>query len=322
MSVLIEETSLVAKKDDLERALPGGITGFIEAALELSPPPRFVCDGDAHLLSLSFHDRMHARGTIELLKESEVNWVLVDAVAGPSAPISWIEWAPDAGGVARAWLAGMRPGDLAIPEGWSVETRHTFDVVDIDVGERLLRLAEEGGVETFLDLGTGAQITTGTSPDVPVAPPCGTPIHDALISALNGIGWTHYLDDAPSASVDLSGKTGIYSNRYVAYEAADLLVCFTRAPLIIPVRARRKVMEFITRANWGTNYGNFDFGLDDGKLGYRSSADVEDGFLSVAIVRNLASNSAHMFDTYYPQLLEVVYGKKSPKDAIEEAEGK
>ena len=319
MSVLIEDTSLVATRDDLEQSFPGGVTAFLESALELSPPPRFVCDGDPHLVSLSFHGSGHAQETIALLRTFKVRWVLIDAEAGPLAPMSWIEWKPDAGGVARAWLAGTRAGKLAIPSGWSPEVSDLFDVEGAgeDEAARLLRLAVEDGVETFLDLETGAQIQS--EPDTP-APPASraTPLHDALIAAINALDWRHYFSDAPVAYVDHTGKAGVYSSRYLVNEAGDLVLCFTRAPLFVPLRARRKVMEFITRVNRDLTYGCFDMSLDDGRLGVRTSVDVEGAFLSQEAVQNLASNNVHLLDRYYPALMEVVYGKRSPKEALEQ----
>ena len=321
MSVLAEETSLVVRRDDLDDEYPGGADTFVEQAYELAMPPRFISD-DQHLVSLSFHDADHAREGLAMIEKLDVNWVLIDPSAGPIHPVSWVSWATYAPNVVRIWRAGTQPGEFDLPEGWSPATSHHFDVYSPEETQRMLRLAVEDGVETFLDLDTGAQVKS--EPDPPPSAPAeepATPVHDALMAALHGIGWISYLTDAPTAHVDLAGKAAVYTNRYFVNEPAETLLCVTRAPLFVPQRARRRAMDFITRVNFRTSVGNFDLSLDDGRLAFRSAVDVEDSFLSQAVVRNLAANNTYMFDHYYPFLLEVVYGQRTPKEAFEAAEG-
>lgn len=317
MSVLAEETSLVAKRDDLDECFPDGADAFVAAAMGLARPPRFVSDDDEHLVSLSFHDGTHAREAIALIEELDVNWVLIEPASGVIPEVSWIKHATYAPGVARVWLAGRNPGKLALPDGWSPATSHESDVYTPEDTQRMLRVAEEDGVETFLDLETGAEVRAEhPAPEAPTA----TPIHDALIEALAAIGWTATCTAAPAAHVDLTGKTAIYTSRYWANEDNEILMCITRGPLRVPLSARRRAMDFITRVNFRTCLGNFDLSLDDGRLSFRSAVDIEGSLLTQQVVRNLASNNVFMFDRYYPFLMEVVYGPRMPKAAFEAAE--
>jgi hypothetical protein len=315
MSVLIEEIALVAVREDLESVFPGGVYGFLNAASALSDPPHYSCV-DSELLSIGFRDMVHAQPTIELLPQLAERWVLVSAERGPEAPMPWIKFSSRSG-VARAWLAGKRPGKLVSPDGWSPGAQRKVEVVE----GGMLRLAVEDGIETYLDLGTGLQVRAELPvPDFIPAEPSGTPLHDSLIAAMDAIGWDHHADEAPNALVDLLGTTGLYSSKYYANETASLVVCFTRAPLLVPLRARRRVMDFITRANFGMQHGSFELGLDDGLLGFRTSTDVVGSVIAESTVRSMVAHNISTFDRYMPYLMEVIYGKRQPRDAVEAAE--
>ena len=152
------------------------------------------------------------------------------------------------------------------------------------------------------------------------AEPSETPLHDSLIAAMDAIGWDHHFNEAPSALVDLVGTTGLYASKFYANEAALLLVCFTRAPLLVPLRARRRVMDFITRANFGMQHGSFELGLDDGLLGFRTSTDAAGSVVAESTVRSMVAHNVSTMDRYIPSLMEVVYGKRNPREAVDAAE--
>ena len=303
MSVLIEETTLVAVRSDFEAHHPGGAAAFIAAA-STGIPPRFTCDGDPHLISLGYHDAGHAQQGARLLENTLYRWVLVNADYGPHVPVEWMKFS-SRGGVARAWLAGKRAGKVA----------------EITAGKETLRLAVEDGVETYLDLATGAQFHAEVSvPTATASDAVTTPVHDSLIAAIDMIGWDHYQSAAPSAIVNLLGDTGLYSNKFFANEIAAMVVCFTRAPLLVPTAARRRAMEFITRANYGMQVGGFELSLDEGVLGFRTTAPAIGGVVAETDVRNLAAHNINTLDRYIPFLMEVVYGKRNVRDAVDEAE--
>lgn len=184
------------------------------------------------------------------------------------------------------------------------------------VGEQLLSLGVSDGVETVLDLETGAQISTAVDTQLP----SGTPLHDALIAALDAIGWSYYRSDSPAAFVDLPGKTGAYTTRFYANEPSDTLVGFTFAPLLVPLRARRRVLEFVARANHGLMQGSFELAFDSGALGVRTSLDARGQPLTDRRVFSMAWNGVAVLDRYTTQLMEVIYAKRNVREAIEEAE--
>ncbi|MEO8335647.1 MAG: YbjN domain-containing protein [bacterium] len=188
------------------------------------------------------------------------------------------------------------------------------DVAD-ESGERLLSLGVQNGIETVLDLETGAQTSTALAQHEP----SGTPVHDELLTALDAIGWEYHHSKAPEAYVELPGKTGAYSTKFYAEEQGGILLSFTYAPLVVPLRARRRVMEFVLRANFRMLMGGFDFSMESGVLGVKTSQDVRGHSVTDRGVYAMAWNGVAVLDRYTTQLMEVIYAKRNIREAVEEA---
>ncbi len=90
--------------------------------------------------------------------------------------------------------------------------------------------------------------------------------------------------------------------------------------VVMPVRApeqvRPAVAEFLTRANYGLRIGNFELDFDDGEIRYKSSIDFEGEELTPGLIRNTMYPGVQTMDRYMPGILSVVYGGKTPEEAI------
>ena len=330
MSVLVEALTLVVQRLSLDFGYPGGADAFVEAALRMDQAPRFVCHGDPRLINLSFNDPEHVgptaallreHGLIEVEDEKAIDFVCIDQQTGPTMPCEWIEFRRHDDGYSYAWVAGTELGDMAAPDDWTPERLLNPARSDIpDEDGRLFRLASEEGVETYLDLTTGEQIESPASEYVPIAPISPSPMAEAIRAAFAGAGWTRFQEEGDVVTIELLGADALYTCRYFMAQRQQTLVCCTRSPLLIPKRERKKVMEFITRANFGLLFGAFELSLDDGRLFFRTACDVEGGVLSGPMVCNLAGAGTAMFDKYLPAMNQVIYGQKSVKDAIAAAE--
>jgi len=119
-------------------------------------------------------------------------------------------------------------------------------------------------------------------------------------------------------------------------------------PLGVDEDSRQKIAEYITRANYGLRFGNFEldfsdgeiryrltvdcanyglrfgnFELDfsDGEIRYRLTVDCEDrSSLSESLVMRSIFIPMTMFDRYGDGLVAVMFGIKSPEEAINDAE--
>jgi hypothetical protein len=81
-----------------------------------------------------------------------------------------------------------------------------------------------------------------------------------------------------------------------------------------------QVAEYITRANYGLRIGNFEMDYSDGEVRYKSSLDFEGEPLTPKLIKNAMYPAVHTMDLYLPGLLGVMYGNKTPAEAIREIE--
>jgi hypothetical protein len=168
MAVLIEALTLVVPQRELDLRFPGGTEAFCQAMLELEKPPRFVCMADERLVNASFYDPPHLLPAVELLEANGftdveedggfLDFAYVDQRYGPTMPCNWLKWRQHPDGFTYAWLVGAEAGDMAAPEGWTPEQSKALTRTDLrDETGRMIRLAKEGELETWLDLETGQQ---------------------------------------------------------------------------------------------------------------------------------------------------------------------
>ena len=85
-------------------------------------------------------------------------------------------------------------------------------------------------------------------------------------------------------------------------EAQAQLMFYSVFPEAVPQAARVDMATLLTRLNYGLIVGNFELGLDDGALRYKTSLDVEGQALTQALVRTLVLHNLLTMDEYLPQL--------------------
>jgi len=100
-----------------------------------------------------------------------------------------------------------------------------------------------------------------------------------------------------------------------------LLLFYSVSPVNIPEDRRPAVAEYITRANYGLNVGNFEIDYTDGEVRYKSSIDVENTELTSARIHNVVYASVWMMDRYLPGIMQVIYANTEPSEVIKKIEG-
>ena len=164
MSVLIEGFCVVIRKESLEASHPGGLAGFIVRTRKNSAEHRYICM-DEHLVCLSYFSPDAAEraivplvnaGMIDIEDDEFIDIAIVDQRYGPTLLCRWLSWKRNPADLTSAWLAGELPGGLTIPDGWTPDRALNLKRVDIrNFPDRAMRLAEEDGMETWLDFTTG-----------------------------------------------------------------------------------------------------------------------------------------------------------------------
>lgn len=82
-----------------------------------------------------------------------------------------------------------------------------------------------------------------------------------------------------------------------------------------------QVMEFITRANNGTIFGGFQLDIERNELNYCIYIPCEEN-TTYAMIDRAIRHGLYMLNEYGNELLAVMFGMKSAKDAVEEVESK
>ena len=85
-------------------------------------------------------------------------------------------------------------------------------------------------------------------------------------------GWTYGFDAGTGtldAGFDLDSRIG-QTPLYI-HLLEDVVLCHAYAPFKVAEEDRRRVMEFVTRANCGLKLGNFEMDLDTGVVCFKTT---------------------------------------------------
>lgn len=106
----------------------------------------------------------------------------------------------------------------------------------------------------------------------------------------------------------------------LAIEEAEQFVFYSVVLGAAPQERHREVIDFIMRANYGMQVGNFEMDVHDGEVRFKTSIDVEDTELSRELWRNVVQINLLMMGIYFDGLTAVIDGRKSATEAVGEIE--
>ncbi len=166
----------------------------------------------------------------------------------------------------------------------------------------------------------GAASQPGAQP--PADNPNGREAFETLRVFLESDGWyPQPLEDKTIYRAAFDGKNGeLRCYAQVRVELEQFLF-YAVAPVKVPEEARSDVAEYLTRANYGLRIGNFELDYRDGEVRYKSSLDFEGQKLTNNLIRNTIYPAVQTMDRYLKGLLSVMFGGRTPLEAIEEVEG-
>lgn len=143
-----------------------------------------------------------------------------------------------------------------------------------------------------------------------------------IITALKEDDWSFERDsERPDLlRVGVKGRNTDMRGTFLVRQEKEQVVFYVQLPTKTPEGRQREAMEFITRANYGMNIGNFEMDLQDGEIRFKVSLDVEAGVLSNSMVRNMMSVAFLTVDRYFPGLMSVLFGNAIPAAAVREIE--
>lgn len=118
----------------------------------------------------------------------------------------------------------------------------------------------------------------------------------------------------------VKGKNTDMRGTFLVIQDKEIVLFYVQLPAKAPEGRKKEAADFITRANYGMNIGNFEMDMEDGEIRFKVSLDVEAGTLSNVMVRNILMAGFGTVDRYFPGLMSVIYGNTIPSVAIREVE--
>ena len=119
----------------------------------------------------------------------------------------------------------------------------------------------------------------------------------------------------------VGGFKGLYNSfRFILFVGEDEVQNYA----MFPASAKDKLpemAEFITRANYGLKYGDFEMDWDDGEVRFHLAFPIAAVRADEMILPTLLVAPPKMLDKYSKGFTEVLMGLKTPNDAIKECEG-
>lgn len=135
-------------------------------------------------------------------------------------------------------------------------------------------------------------------------------------------GWTYGFDAGTGtldAGFDLDCR--ISQTPLYIHLLEDVVLCHTYAPFKVAEEDRRRVMEFVTRANCGLKLGNFEMDLDTGVVCFKTTFCLTGVPLPTrGAMTELVRGALSVLEDYGNALDDVVKGRKTPSEAVREAE--
>ncbi len=133
---------------------------------------------------------------------------------------------------------------------------------------------------------------------------------------LNRSGWQYMTDKEQTLRGLMSGDNGQWN--WIATQTDDdrfLMFCAS-SPVKVPPKKRLAVAEYLTRANWCFQFGNFEMNWSDGQVVLRTSIPITAGSAPPDAIEHLVYGNCSLMDRHLPGLLAVSIGNVKPAQAI------
>jgi hypothetical protein len=133
--------------------------------------------------------------------------------------------------------------------------------------------------------------------------------------------WEYVADDEQRMlRGSITGENGQWN--WVATQTRDdrfLMFCAC-SPVKASPRKRAAVAEFLTRANWYFQFGNFEMDWSDGQVVLRTSIPITATRVMQDTIGHLVFGNCSLMDRYLRGLLAVTLGNVKPAQAVDDAQ--
>ena len=128
--------------------------------------------------------------------------------------------------------------------------------------------------------------------------------------------WQFYRLEDSSLRIDVNGQSARWITLIKCIDKHQQLLVYSICPNKTPEAKFSEVQEFLTRANFGLKFGNFEFDYNDGEIRFKTSVQFEGDFDFAPMIGECLSLNIAIFDRYLSGILQVLFTEISPKEAI------
>lgn len=109
---------------------------------------------------------------------------------------------------------------------------------------------------------------------------------------------------------EISGERGRWRTFIQVTDEPEnrFIVIHAQFPVGIPVGSRAKLSERLTRINYELTLGNFELGLDDGELLFKTAIDLADGGLTRQMIWCMYDRNKQVMDQHFAEIAELAFG--------------
>ena len=143
---------------------------------------------------------------------------------------------------------------------------------------------------------------------------------DMLAALFDARGWPYELVSADEVTAEIQGSWAKYQVRAIWRAGDNVLQLLCLPDIRVPQPKRTAAYELLALVNEQLWLGHFDVWSQGGILVYRHALLLGDeGLLGLGQAQGLVESAIEECDRFYPAFQFVLWGDKSPKDALESA---
>jgi hypothetical protein len=140
---------------------------------------------------------------------------------------------------------------------------------------------------------------------------------DRVVGLLGEIGWRFGPDpERLTVHAGANGRHGVFLCAIRISPERPAVSIHSHVQCRVPAEKRLAVAEFITRANYGLPYGNFELDFADGEVRFKTSILLADGELTKGMLNGLIGANLSTADRYLPGLMSVLWNDAAAEDAV------
>jgi hypothetical protein len=137
---------------------------------------------------------------------------------------------------------------------------------------------------------------------------------------LDNDGWHYeFHEDTGIFTFGVNLDSKLQSAKYVLAVRDDRYTVYAVCPMSA-TDCKAAMAEFITRANYGLPNGNFELDFRDGEIRYKTFVSCLETVPGKAVIEESIVVPALMLDRYADGILAVMFGMKTPEEAVRDCE--